>query len=88
MFSHLSYARKSDINLTPIELPPAEAFYDDTALLLKAFLQALTDGTPLPCDARDHLRTLALCFAGIESSETGRAVNLKHFYADHSCHRR
>lgn len=88
LFSHLSYAQKADSQLTPIELPAAEAFYDDTALLLKEFLQALTDGTPVPCNGRDHLRTLALCFAGIESSETGRAVDLKQFYDDHSCHRR
>jgi len=83
LFSQLNYARKTDTELTPIELEPAEAFYDDTALLLKEFLQSLRGGTPVPCGARDHLRTLALCFAGIESSETGRAVDMRQFFAKH-----
>jgi predicted dehydrogenase len=79
LFSELGYARTSDKELTPVALAPAEAFYDDTALLLKEFLHA----TAVPCDGRDHLRTLALCFAGIESSETGRAVDMRQFYAEH-----
>ncbi len=79
LFSELGYARTSDKELTPVALAPAEAFYDDTALLLKEFLR----GTAVPCDGRDHLRTLALCFAGIESSETGRAVDMRQFYAEH-----
>lgn len=83
LFSQLNYARKTDTGLTPIELEPAEAFYDDTALLLKEFLQALQNGTPVPCGARDHLRTLALCFAGIESSETGRAIDMRQYCARH-----
>jgi predicted dehydrogenase len=80
LFSQLSYARKTDLQLTPIEIAPAEAFYDDTAALLKDFLDALATGRPVPCDGRDHLRALALCFAGIESSETGRAVVMQEFY--------
>ncbi len=82
LFSQLSYARKTDAALTPVPLEPAESFYDDTALLLEEFVQALRDGTQVPCDGRDHLRTLALCFAGIESSETGRAIEMKQFYVD------
>ncbi len=82
LFSQLGYARKTDVELTPIDLEPAEAFYDDTAMLLSEFLHAVRDGGPVPCDGRDHLRTLALCFAGIESSETGRAIEMKRFYAE------
>ena len=80
LFSELAFARTADPALTPVELSPAEAFYDDTALLLAAFLEALELGTAPPCDGVDHLRTLALCFAGIESSTTGRAVNMQEFY--------
>ncbi len=87
LFSQLNYARKADTELTPVALQPAEAFYDDTAMLLRAFLQALRDGTAVPCDGLDHLRTLALCFAGIESSETGRAIEMQQFYADHGLSR-
>ena len=82
LFSELAWAATSDETLTPLEIAPAEAFYDDTAALLKDFANALTSGTPVPCDGRDHLRTLALCFAGIESSRTGRAVQLDAFYEE------
>jgi predicted dehydrogenase len=82
LFSELNYARKSDKQLTPIPLQPAEAFYDDTAQLLSDFIRSLREGGPLPCPALDHLRTLALCFAGIESSETGHAVGMRQFYKD------
>jgi predicted dehydrogenase len=80
LFSDLVYARKADKEVTAIALEPAEAFFDDTAALLKSFLTAIESGGPVPCDGRDHLRTLALCFAGIESSETGRAIEMKAFY--------
>lgn len=80
LFSDLAYARTSDPALTSIPLAPAEAFYDDTAALLTQFLDALESGRPVPCPARDHLLTLALCFAGIESAETGRAVRMLEFY--------
>jgi predicted dehydrogenase len=82
LFSDLGYARKTDKEVTPIALEPAEAFYDDTAALLKSFLVAVQTGGPVPCDGRDHLRTLALCFAGIESSQTGRAIVMEEFYQE------
>ena len=83
LFSNLTYARKTDRVLTPIELQKAEAFYDDTAALLAAFISALELGAKPPCDGIDHIRTLSVCFAGIESSETGRAVNMLDFYERH-----
>jgi len=82
LFSELSYARKTDQQLTAIVLEPAEAFYDDTAALLGAFVAAVQNGAPIPCDGRDHLRTLALCFAGIESAQTGRAIEMKEYYKE------
>ena len=83
LFSDLAYARTADKNLTPIRLDEAEAFFDDSAALLRDFLQSLRDETPAPCSGRDHLITLALCFAGIESSETGRAIVMKDYLAQH-----
>jgi predicted dehydrogenase len=80
LFSDLNYAKTAEMELTPIEIAQAEAFYDDSAALLAAFLAALRTGGPAPCDGIDHLKTLALCFAGIESSEQGRAVELAEFY--------
>ena len=75
LFEDLAVARTGDPALTPVALRPCRAFYDDTAALLGAFLAHLTQGAPLECSGADHLRTLALCFAAIESSETGRAVS-------------
>ncbi len=80
LFSQLGYARTTDKQLTPIELAAAEAFYDDSVALLRHFLEAVQAKTSAPCDGRDHLRTLGLCFAGIESAATGRAVVMKDFY--------
>jgi myo-inositol 2-dehydrogenase / D-chiro-inositol 1-dehydrogenase len=82
LFSDLTFARKTDTVLTPIEIEPATAFFDDTAALLKSFVAAIQAGTPEPCDGRDHLRTLGLCFAGIESSVTGKAIVMKDFYEE------
>jgi hypothetical protein len=61
-------------------LPPFRAFYDDTSALLAAFVAHVRDGAPLECSGADHLYTLALCFAAIESSESGRAVRMGNFY--------
>ena len=83
LFSDLTYARTAETDLTPIPLEDAEAFLDDSAALLRDFLGALRAGTPAPCSGRDHLITLALCFAGIESSETGRAIVMKDYLAQH-----
>jgi predicted dehydrogenase len=83
LFSDLAYARTTDKTLTPIPIEQAEAFYDDSAALLRDFLSSLLHGTPAPCDGRDHLRTLALCFAGIESSQTGRAIVMKDYLEEH-----
>jgi predicted dehydrogenase len=79
LFSDLALARTEDQEPTPIALPEAEPFRDDTKALLQAFLAALRDGAAPPCSGRDHLQTLALCFAAIKSAETGREVDLRAF---------
>jgi len=79
LFDDLATARTSDAELTPVSLPSFRAFYDDSSILLSRFIAHLRNGAPLECSGEDHLRTLALCFAAIESSETGRAVRMEEF---------
>ncbi len=79
LFEDLAAARMDDKALTPIAVDECEPFYDDTDALLSAFVAHLHDGAPLACSGADHLRTLALCFAAIESSETGRAVDMAEY---------
>jgi predicted dehydrogenase len=69
--------------LEPVELPPIEAFVDDTRVLLARFVEALQEGKPVETSAKDHLKTLSLVFACIESAETGREVDLARFYQEH-----
>ncbi len=83
LFADLAVARTVDKTLTPVELAPCEPFYDDSAALLRAFVAHVRDGAPLACSGADHLVTLALCFAAIESSATGCAVDLADFCARH-----
>jgi predicted dehydrogenase len=80
LFEDLSIAHTTDPELTAIDLPEFEAFLDDTDALLGAFVAHLRQDAPLACSGADHLYTLALCFAAIESSETGRAVEMNEFY--------
>ena len=83
LHADLAVARTEDTALTPVELPPCRAFYDDTSALLTRFIAHVRDGAPIECSGHDHLRTLALCFAGIESSETGTVVQMDDFYTRH-----
>lgn len=87
LHSDLAYAKRTDPELTGVPLPEARPYYDDSIALLAAFRGALRGETPQPCDGRDHLRSLALCFAGIESSETDRAIRMTDFYARHGLDR-
>ncbi|WP_157792025.1 Gfo/Idh/MocA family protein [Pseudorhodobacter sp. MZDSW-24AT] len=87
LHSDLAYARRTDPDLTAIPLPEARPYYDDSIALLAAFLAALRGEAPVPCDGRDHLRSLALCFAGIESGETGRIIRMSDFYTRHGLDR-
>jgi predicted dehydrogenase len=83
LFSDLAAARTGDEILSPIPLPEARAFIDDSTALLDAFVAALRHGEDPPCGGRDHLRSLALCFAALESAETGQRVDIRAFEARH-----
>ncbi len=80
LFEDLATARTGDAALTPVPLAAARAFIDDSRALLDAFIDAVGSGRPPPCDGRDHVRSLALCFAGIEAAETGRRVSMPAFH--------
>ncbi len=83
LFSDLSTARTEDVALTPAPLAPCIPFLDDTRALLDAFIAAMPLGGDMPCSGRDHLRSLALCFAAIEADETGRRVDVAEFQRRH-----
>lgn len=80
LHSDCTFAHSTDSELTKIPIDEAEPFYDDSAALLAAFVSAVRNGTPPPCDGRDHLRSLGLCFAGLESAETGNTVQMEDFH--------
>jgi len=84
LFEDLAVARMTEPELAPVSLPPCEAFYDDTDALLTSFMAHVVDGTLLECGGQDHLYTLALCFAAIESSQQGVAVQMNEFYQRHN----
>lgn len=80
LFSDLATARTGDAALTPFDLPEATAFVDDSRALLDDFIAAVAEGRPTPCDGRDHLRSLALCFAGIEAARSGRSIRMAEYH--------
>lgn len=67
-FGSLSFARRDDPDLTPVDLPPHETWISDTEGVLRAFSRTLLKGAPLECGARDHLGSLALVEACVRSS--------------------
>ena len=84
LFDDLAVARMTEPALTPVDLPLCQAFYDDTDALLTSFMAHVRQGSPLECSGRDHLYTLALCFAAIESSQQGVVVQMADFYGRHN----
>ena len=75
-FGDLRYGRRDDPDLTLVELPPHETWVTETAALLRAFVGSVRDGRPLECSGRDHLRSLAVVAACIESSRKGTVVDV------------
>jgi predicted dehydrogenase len=58
------------------KLPPCVPFIDDSRLLLAEFSRAVTGEAEAVTTGRDHLKSLGLVQACIESFETGSWVNL------------
>jgi len=83
LFSELFTAGIDDTALTSVPIAEARAFIDDSATLLRDFIASVRGLAPVPCDGADHLRTLALCFAGIESAATGNTIQMEEFASRH-----
>ncbi len=73
-FGDLSYARRDDAELTRVPLPPRERWISETRALFAAFVDHVLDGAELQCGGRDHLMSLAMLQACIESNATGGGV--------------
>ena len=59
-----------------IAADPLDLFAHGTARLMRAFLDALDEGTPPPCNAEDNRRTLALVLAAYESHERNQTIEM------------
>lgn len=75
-FGDLYYAQRADSALIPVALPEHERWISDTTGLWAAFLRHVVDGDPLECSGRDHLHSLAMLDACIQSSRTLQAINV------------
>ena len=73
-FGALYYARRDDGALTPVPLPPHVRWISETRALFEAFVEHVLDGAALQCSGRDHLMSLAMLQACIESSAAGSGV--------------
>lgn len=75
-FSDLFYAQRDDEQLTAVTLPPHERWISDTTGLFDAFLSHILDGEPLQCSGRDHLMSLAMLEACIQSSQQQQSIRI------------
>jgi len=76
-FGALYYARRDEAELTPVPLPPHERWISETTALFAAFVEHVVDGAPLQCSGRDHLVSLAMLEACIQSSASGNGVHVR-----------
>jgi predicted dehydrogenase len=83
IYSDLFMARPGEDQWQRVDVPPDQAYIDDTHTLLKGVIADLAAGRPLQPSAGDNLRTLALVFACIESSQTGERIEMEAFYRRH-----
>ncbi|AXC50970.1 gfo/Idh/MocA family oxidoreductase [Paracoccus suum] len=74
MFDGLVQGRRHE-PLAPVPLPPIEPWVDDAAGLLDDFLRHLLHGGPAPCTGADHLNSLRMVEACIESARTGQTID-------------
>ncbi|MGJ3238666.1 MAG: Gfo/Idh/MocA family protein [Anaerolineae bacterium] len=81
-FGELFYARRDDLTLTPVSLPPHERWISDTTGLFDTFLSHVLDGGSLHCSGRDHLMSLAMLEACIQSSQYHTTINIPDVLPD------
>ncbi len=81
-FGALYYAKSADESLTSVELPPHERWISETSGLFSAFVSHVVDGEPLQCSGRDHLMSLAMLEACIQSSRQNTAIRVQDLLPD------
>lgn len=81
-FGDLSFAKRDDPQLTPVALPHHERWITDTVGLWDAFLAHVCDGQALQCSGRDHLRSLAMLEACIQSSANKQVIHVDDLLAN------
>ncbi|MBM3932970.1 MAG: Gfo/Idh/MocA family oxidoreductase [SAR202 cluster bacterium] len=65
--------------LAPEGLPLLQQLKWKHTWLIEKFVRWLDGGDPMETRVEDNLHSLAMCFAGIESSRTGRPIKVKEF---------
>ncbi|MBS3765655.1 Gfo/Idh/MocA family oxidoreductase [Candidatus Bipolaricaulota bacterium] len=68
--------------LEELDLPDVEAFIDDSKELLRRFLGSINDNESFETNAKDHVKTLCVVRACVESAEDGRRIKMKDFYEE------
>ncbi|OFX29890.1 MAG: hypothetical protein A2Z07_00285 [Armatimonadetes bacterium RBG_16_67_12] len=83
LFGDLVEGATGDAELRPVSLSPAEPFITDSARLLDDFLLSVRRNVPFASSGRDHLRTLALTLACIESARSGARIPMTESLTRH-----
>jgi predicted dehydrogenase len=82
-YGDLFLADMADSNLRRVTLEPFTPNLDDTERLLRQFVDSVQSGALAPCNGRDHLRTLAMVFGAMASSEAGCRIDMNDFLNRH-----
>ncbi len=77
MFGNLAWAKRMEKDLTPVPLPPHEAWITDAAALLRRFVAMLRGEIAPECTGRDHLQSLYMLEACILASDRRAAVTIE-----------
>lgn len=81
MFGNLAWAKRMDPDLTPVTLPPHEAWITDAEALLCSFVATLRGTAAAECTGRDHLQSLYMLQACIIASDRRAAVTIDEIRA-------
>lgn len=64
----------------PVEIPSCVEFIDDTYCLLEEFVESIQTGSKPVTSGKDHLKSLGVTLACVESSITGKKIRMDEFY--------
>lgn len=76
-FGALYYARRDEAALSAVPLPPHKRWISETSALFAAFVDHIVADAPIQCSGRDHLMSLAMLEACIQSSAQGSGVLIR-----------